>query len=106
MLSTALMKTYQSIPEIMQKISFDPKTYKKRSPTFSDLQKTFIKPNNYRLISMNNKIISIIILCLMLLSTLPLSLHSTGGEQKTAKTLVKNLEDEMQKKEKKKESEK
>ena len=42
----------------------------------------------------------------MLLSTLPLSLHSTGGEQKTAKTLVKNLEDEMQKKEKKKESEK
>lgn len=48
---------------------------------------------------MSRKIISIIILCLMLFSTLPLSFHTTGGEQKTAKSLVKNLEDEMQKKE-------
>lgn len=40
MLSTALMKTYQSIPEIMQKISFDPKIYKARSPIFTDLQNT------------------------------------------------------------------
>ncbi|MCG2827125.1 MAG: hypothetical protein L6265_11105 [Thermoplasmatales archaeon] len=35
---------------------------------------------------MNNKIVSIIILCLMLLSTLPLSFQTTGGEnEKSAK---------------------
>lgn len=38
MLSTALMKTYQSIPEIIETIVFDPQTYTGRSPTFTDLQ--------------------------------------------------------------------
>ncbi|MBU4190533.1 MAG: hypothetical protein KJ886_06070 [Candidatus Thermoplasmatota archaeon] len=60
----------------------------------------FFIPN----LSQNRKIASVIILCLMIFSTLPLSFQTTGGEQKTAKSLVKNLEDEMQKKEKKKES--
>ena len=49
---------------------------------------------------MNRKVASIIILCLIIFSTLPLSFHTTGGEnEKSVKALVKNLEDEMQKKE-------
>lgn len=61
---------------------------------------------------MNRKAASIIILCLMVFSIFPISFHTTGGDhttgvdEKSAKSLVKNLEDEMQKKEKKKGSEK
>ncbi|MBU3902440.1 MAG: hypothetical protein KKE04_03645 [Candidatus Thermoplasmatota archaeon] len=56
---------------------------------------------------MDRKVVSVIILCLMILGTLPLYSASAGtgedsastGTEKTAKAHVKNLEDKMQKKE-------